>query len=75
MHDTKLVLVGCITEVSNPDSYSDQEERVTVSVDGAEPLYSELRLPNTYGWTLGQRVVISIVPAGPVSQIVPLCAA
>ena len=44
MHDTKLVLVGCITEVSNPDSYSDQEERVTVSVDGAEPLYSELRL-------------------------------
>jgi hypothetical protein len=35
-------------------------ERVTVSVEGAEPLYAELRLPNLSRWTVGQRVVVTI---------------
>lgn len=75
MNDRELVLVGSVTEISRPDFSTDRQERVTLSVDGAEPLYAELRLPNKYGWALGQRVVISIVPMGPVSQVVPLCAA
>jgi hypothetical protein len=33
-----------------------------VSVDGAEPLYAELRLPNQQGWAVGQKVMVTIVP-------------
>jgi hypothetical protein len=33
-----------------------------VSIEGAEPLYAELRLPNQPGWALGQRVVVMIMP-------------
>jgi hypothetical protein len=40
----------------------DKVERVTVSVEGAEPLYAELRLPNVSRWTLGQKVVVTIEP-------------
>ena len=43
--------------------YGDHQERVTVSVEGAEPLYAELRVPNRAGWALGQRVVVVIMPA------------
>jgi hypothetical protein len=55
-------LVGNISEISRGGLYSDRQERVTVSVEGAEPLYAELRLPNNQGWSLGQRVTVTIVP-------------
>ena len=32
-------LVGNISEISRGGLYSDRQERVTVSVEGAEPLY------------------------------------
>jgi hypothetical protein len=56
-------LVGNISEISRAGLYSDRRERVTVSVDGAEPLYAELRLPNEQGWTVGQKVMVTIAPA------------
>jgi hypothetical protein len=40
--------------------YLDHQERVTVSVEGAEPLYAELRLPNEQGWSVGQKVMVTI---------------
>jgi hypothetical protein len=55
-------LVGNISEISRGGLYWDRQERVTVSVEGAEPLYAELRLPNNQGWSLGQRVTVTIVP-------------
>jgi len=45
-----------------PGLYLDHVERVTVSVEGAEPLYAELRLPNLSRWMVGQRVVVTIEP-------------
>ena len=58
-----LKLAGNITEISRAGLYEDHRERVTVFVEGAEPLYAELRLPNMEGWNLGQRVLIVIAPA------------
>jgi hypothetical protein len=58
-----LKLTGNITEISRAGLYEDHRERVTVFVEGAEPLYAELRLPNRQGWNLGQRVLIVIAPA------------
>jgi hypothetical protein len=55
-------LVGNISEISRGGLYWDRQERVTVSVEGAEPLYAELRLPNNQRWSLGQRVTVTIVP-------------
>jgi hypothetical protein len=60
--EEELVLVGRVTEV-RPRMCLERREYVTVSVEGAEPLYAELRLRNRHGWTLGQRVVITIAPA------------
>jgi len=31
-----------------------------VFVEGAEPLYAELRVPNRQGWSVGQRVTVVI---------------
>jgi hypothetical protein len=56
-------LQGNISEISRPGLYSDHQERVTVCVQGAEPLYAELRLPNQQGWTVGQKVMVTIVPS------------
>ncbi len=61
MNAKELVLNGTVTEVSRPELHFDQEERVTFSVSGAEPLWSELRLPNKHGWVVGDKVAISIV--------------
>jgi len=56
-------LAGEIAEISRPGLYLDQRERVTVCVEGAEPLYAELRLPNDRGWSLGQKVMVTIALA------------
>lgn len=60
-----LRLVGNISDISRPGLYEDYQERVTVSVEGAEPLYGELRLPNRAGWVVGQKVLVVIIPAPP----------
>jgi hypothetical protein len=62
-HDLRLV--GNISDISRAGLYGDHQERVTVSVEGAESLYAELRLPNHAGWVLGQKVLVVIVPASP----------
>jgi hypothetical protein len=59
----RVKLLGRITEISRAGLYEDRLERVTVSVQGAEPLYAELRLPNNEGWNLEQRLVIVIMRA------------
>jgi hypothetical protein len=56
-------LVGNISETSQGRLYEDHRERVTVLVEGADPLYSELRVRNDQGWRVGQRVMVTIVPA------------
>jgi hypothetical protein len=56
---------GNISEISRGELYLDHQERVTVAVDGAEPLYAELRLPNVHGWVVGQRVVLVITTVSP----------
>ena len=55
-----LKLIGSVSELSRPGLYADHRERVTVFVQGAEPLYAELRILNEHGWAVGQRVVITI---------------
>jgi hypothetical protein len=60
-----LRFVGNISDISRPGLYEDHQERVTVSVEGAEPLYAELRLPNLAGWVVGQKVLVVIVSASP----------
>jgi hypothetical protein len=63
MHNLKLV--GNISDISRPGLYEDHQERITVCVEGAEPLYAELRLPNVSGWVVGQKVLVVIVPVPP----------
>ena len=60
-----LRLAGNISDISRPGLYEDHQERVTVSVEGGEPLYAELRLPNRAGWVVGQKVLVVIIPASP----------
>jgi hypothetical protein len=55
-----LRLTGNVSEISRSELYLDHQERVTVAVEGAEPLYAELRVPNVHGWVVGQRVVLLI---------------
>ena len=62
MSVASIKFTGNISEISRPGLYMDKVERVTVSVEGAEPLYAELRLPNVSRWTLGQKVVVTIEP-------------
>jgi hypothetical protein len=62
VNDGSLKLAANVTDISRAGLYADHQERVTLSVEGAEPLYAELRLPNQPGWTVGQRVVLVIVP-------------
>jgi hypothetical protein len=56
-----LRLAGSVTEVSRRGLYLDERERITVAVEGAEPLYAEIRVPNTQGWVLGQKLMLIMV--------------
>jgi hypothetical protein len=56
-----LRLAGSVTEVSRRGLYLDERERITVAIEGAEPLYAEIRVPNTQGWVLGQRLMVIMV--------------
>ena len=58
-HTVKLA--GNVSEI-RPGLYYDKREQVTVSVQGAEPLYAELRVPNDVGWKVGQKVMVTIAP-------------
>jgi hypothetical protein len=58
MNTCSLMLIGNISEISRAALYGDYRDRVTVYVEGAEPLYAELRLPNEQGWTVGQKVMV-----------------
>ena len=62
MNDESLKLTANVTDISRAGLYADHQERVTLWVEGAEPFYAELRLPNRPGWTVGQRGVLVIVP-------------
>src|SRR5438270_10694306 len=62
MSPASLRLIGNISDICRPVYSSDNQEQVTVSVEGAEPLYAEIRIPNKQGWRLGQRVVVMIAP-------------
>jgi len=64
-----LRLTGSVIEVSRRGLYLDERERITVAVEGAEPLYAEIRVPNTQGWVLGQKLmVIMVVNAAPYAR-------
>ena len=63
MSTSSVRLAGNISGISRAGLYPDRRERVIVSVEGTEPLYAELRLPNEQGWTVGQKVMVTIVPA------------
>jgi hypothetical protein len=62
MSPASLRLIGNISDICRPVYSSDNQEQVTVSVEGAEPLYAEIRIPNKQGWRLGQKVVVMIAP-------------
>jgi hypothetical protein len=64
MNAPGVKLTGNISEISRAGLYMDRVERITVCVEGAEPLYAELRLPNVSGWTIGQKVVVTIESDG-----------
>ncbi|HEY7097381.1 MAG TPA: hypothetical protein VH437_11695 [Terriglobales bacterium] len=56
----EIVLSGAVTDVSRP--WIDGEQ-VTFGIEGAVPLWAEVRVPNRQGWMVGDRVSISIVYA------------
>jgi hypothetical protein len=59
--EKEMVLRGTVTDVSSPRYGLDCNEQVTFSIDGAEPFWAEVRLPNQHGWVVGDRLSISIV--------------
>lgn len=59
--DKRVLLSGVVTSVSTVGCPSDKREHVTFAVDGAEPLWAEFRVPNNHGWTVGDKVAISVV--------------
>lgn len=63
MGTASISLLGNVSEISRAGLYEDRRERITVAVEGAEPLYAELRLLNDKGWIVGQRLKIIIGPA------------
>ena len=62
MNTQNVRLDGRIGNISQSFLYGDRQERITVEVEGAEPLYAELRLPNQHGWRVGQKVLVVIMP-------------
>jgi hypothetical protein len=62
MSSTSLRLIGNVSDICQPVYSSDNHEQVTVFVEGAEPLYAEIRIPNKQGWRVGQKVVVMIAP-------------
>lgn len=56
-------LAGEVSEISRSGLYADHQERVTVLVEGGDPLYAELRVPNEQGWSIGQKVVVTVIAA------------
>jgi hypothetical protein len=58
--EKEMVLRGTVTDVSSPRYGLDCSEQVTFSIDGAEPFWAEVRLPNQHGWVVGDRLSISI---------------
>jgi len=56
--DKEMVLSGRVTDVSRSIGYAEQ---VTFTVEGAIPLWAEVRLPNSHGWVVGDQLSISIV--------------
>jgi hypothetical protein len=62
MSPASLRFIGNVSDIRRPVYSSDNQEQVTVSVEGAEPLYAEIRIPNKQGWRVGQRVVLMIAP-------------
>ena len=54
-------LDGRVGNISQACFYEDHRERITVEVEGAEPLYAELRLLNQHGWVVGQKVLVVIM--------------
>jgi len=63
MSMASISLIGHVSEISRGRMYEDQRERVTVVVEGAEPLCAELRLRNYRGRIFGQKLEIAIGPA------------
>jgi hypothetical protein len=60
MSCASLRLIGNVSDICRPVYSRDNQEQVTVSAEGAERLYAEIRIPNKQGWRLGQRVVVMI---------------
>ena len=56
-----MKLAGQVSEISRSGLYVDHQERVTLLVQGAERLYAELRVPNEHGWSIGQKVTVTIM--------------
>jgi hypothetical protein len=59
----EMVLCGIVTDITRLPSGLNLRENVTFAIDGAAPLWDEVRLPNLHGWVVGDRVSISIVSA------------
>src|ERR1700680_2560049 len=62
MSPASLRLIGNVSDICRPVYSSDNQEQVTVSVEGAEPLYAAHRIPHKQGWRHGQKGVVVIAP-------------
>jgi hypothetical protein len=57
----EIVLSGSVTDVSRQCVDLHYGEQVTFAIEGAVPLWAEVRVPNNRGWVVGDRVSICIV--------------
>ena len=55
MSPASLRLIGNVSDICRPVYSSDNQEQVTVSVEGAEPLYARSAFPTSKGGDLAKK--------------------
>jgi hypothetical protein len=59
MKEHTITLAGTIQKLIDR-SILKQPQHVQIGLQGAEPMYDELRIPNTLGWAAGTSVEVTI---------------
>jgi len=61
MEKSTITLVGTVRKLIDRSAVKELEQ-VQIAFTGADHLYDELRIPNTYGWREGKAVELTIRP-------------
>jgi hypothetical protein len=55
-----VLLTGKVVKLESADEFTDKKQRAHIRVDGADVMYSVIRVPNEDKWTLDQVVSVFV---------------